>query len=157
MKIYRAISVANKYLWEKNCDHLCEIYLNGLFSYDLRGWDNLPNPKCAFKPPRFLTRNNPDFLKAQLTTIPKSVSRTQVPWAVPRKYKRENKLIGKCPLALFSSVFWQVQNHIIILRNKLWHKLLFISVHISLLCCIYFLKMLNNCHYSIKFEINHLV
>lgn len=39
---------------------------------------DLPKPKWAFKPPKFLTLNNPLFLKLQLTMNPKSDSHTQV-------------------------------------------------------------------------------
>lgn len=38
----------------------------------------LPKPIYALAPPKFLTRNNPDFLKLQLIANPKSDSRTQV-------------------------------------------------------------------------------
>lgn len=40
--------------------------------------DRLPRPMWALTPPRFLTRNRPDFLKAQLRVNPKSDSKTQV-------------------------------------------------------------------------------
>lgn len=40
----------------------------------------LPKPKCAFTPPKFLTRNSPAFLKLQFIEKPKSDSRTQVHW-----------------------------------------------------------------------------
>lgn len=38
----------------------------------------LPKPIYALAPPKFLTRNNPDFLKLQFMANPKSDSRTQV-------------------------------------------------------------------------------
>uniref|UniRef100_A0A8D8J8S3 (northern house mosquito) hypothetical protein n=2 Tax=Culex pipiens TaxID=7175 RepID=A0A8D8J8S3_CULPI len=37
-----------------------------------------PSPKCALTPPRFRTRNRPDFLNAQFSMNPKSESSTQV-------------------------------------------------------------------------------
>lgn len=39
---------------------------------------SLPNPKWALTPPRFRTRNRPDFLNAQFSMKPKSESNTQV-------------------------------------------------------------------------------
>lgn len=49
----------------------------------------LPKPKCALRPPKFLTRNSPDFLKLQLSIKPKSDSKTHVPQANPKnKYKK---------------------------------------------------------------------
>lgn len=44
----------------------------------------LPRPKCALTPPKFLTRNNDDFLKLQLIIKPKSDSSTQVPCIKPK-------------------------------------------------------------------------
>lgn len=45
----------------------------------------LPKPKCALRPPKFLTRNIPDCLKLQLSIKPKSDSNTHVPQANPKK------------------------------------------------------------------------
>lgn len=54
-------------------------------------WQNiLPKPKCALTPPRFLTRNSPDFLKLQFKISPKSDSNTQVPYTKPnRRYIKD--------------------------------------------------------------------
>ena len=41
--------------------------------------EDVPNPTYPLTPPRFLTRNNPDFLKAQLSLNPKSDSKTHTP------------------------------------------------------------------------------
>lgn len=38
----------------------------------------LPTPTYPFSPPRFLTRNIPDFFSPQLIDSPKSVSKTHV-------------------------------------------------------------------------------
>lgn len=52
---------------------------------------NLPKPKCALTPPKFLTRNNDDFLKLQLIIKPNSDSSTHVPCNTPKKKEDKNK------------------------------------------------------------------
>jgi len=44
---------------------------------------DLPKPKWAFRPPKFRTRNSPDFLKLQSRMKPKSDDKTHVPQANP--------------------------------------------------------------------------
>lgn len=67
---------------------------------------NLPKPKWALTPPKFRTRNSPDFLKLQFSENPKSDSKTQVPQANPRKHnttkknkKNQNKTESKSRLS----------------------------------------------------------
>ena len=58
----------------------------------------LPKPMYALAPPKFLTRNNPDFLKLQFMENPKSDSRTQVHCIlliVPKERKVKLCNIGK--------------------------------------------------------------
>lgn len=55
---------------------------------------HLPTPTYPLRPPRFLTRNIPDFLSPQFIDSPKSVSKTHVEltlFHVIPAIKKENK------------------------------------------------------------------
>lgn len=53
----------------------------------------LPTPTYPLRPPRFRTRNIPDFFSPQLMDSPKSVSKTQVECTdvIPEKKKKPIK------------------------------------------------------------------
>lgn len=62
----------------------------------------LPRPICALTPPKFLTRNSPEFLKLQLKANPKSDSKTQVHWIwfiVPKTFE-EMEILNKIIITL---------------------------------------------------------
>lgn len=58
---------------------------------------HLPSPTYPLRPPRFLTRNIPDFLSPQFIDNPKSVSKTHVQLTcfhvIPANNQLENKIL----------------------------------------------------------------